>query len=282
MVWLAGTRIQSTWLEGGKKVDPWGTSLPPVGWIQETECNMQHGTWKAERDVTVGCRCQCQCRLKHIPRSLVAPGKQGPADLFINRYIHTCTNLCAPHLSLSMTLSTYLYNYTQWLGKASATPAAPNSIVKSNNYCHNLGLPGEGLLATPAGAKWISLNDFNRTELGLAESGIRSCHTCYLQQPVNRQPGFRLGDSESKLGWALLGKASATPTTGGVCAWSGRARCLHRDRRQGLAEPGVFTGVGGRVWQSQVSSQGSAASSGRTSQGSVAGSGGASLLKQIK
>ena len=217
-----------------------------------------------------------------VPRSLVAPGKQGPADLFINRYIHTCTNLCAPHLSLSMTLSTYLYNYTQWLGKASATPAAPNSIVKSNNYCHNLGLPGEGLLATPAGAKWISLNDFNRTELGLAESGIRSCHTCYLQQPVNRQPGFRLGDSESKLGWALLGKASATPTTGGVCAWSGRARCLHRDRRQGLAEPGVFTGVGGRVWQSQVSSQGSAASSGRTSQGSVAGSGGASLLKQIK
>ena len=135
-----------------------------------------------------------------VPRSLVAPGKQGPADLFINRYIHTCTNLCAPHLSLSMTLSTYLYNYTQWLGKASATPAAPNSIVKSNNYCHNLGLPGEGLLATPAGAKWISLNDFNRTELGLAESGIRSCHTCYLQQPVNRQPGFRLGDSESKLG----------------------------------------------------------------------------------
>ena len=50
----------------------------------------------------------------------------------------------------------------------------------------------------------------------------------------------------------------------------------------GLEEPGVFTGIGGKVWQSQVSSQGSAASSGRTSQGSVAGSGGASLLKQIK
>ena len=31
----------------------------------------------------------------------------------------------------------------------------------------------------------------------------------------------------------------------------------------GLEEPGVFTGIGGKVWQSQVSSQGSAAGSGR-------------------
>ena len=42
--------------------------------IQHTECNIQHGTWnmEAERDVNVG--------LYHTPHSLVAPGKQGPAD----------------------------------------------------------------------------------------------------------------------------------------------------------------------------------------------------------
>ena len=58
----------------GKKDCSQGTLLQTVWGIQHTECNIQHGTWniEAERDVNVG--------LYHTLHSLVAPGKQGPAD----------------------------------------------------------------------------------------------------------------------------------------------------------------------------------------------------------
>ena len=61
-------------------------------------------------------------------------------------YIYMYKSLCTPSFSKYDSFFLYIYiclcNYIQWLGKASATPAAPNGIVKSSNYCHNLGLAG--------------------------------------------------------------------------------------------------------------------------------------------
>ena len=49
--------------------------------------------------------------------------------------------------------------------------------------------------------------------------------------------------------WCLCLVWKSQVSSQGSAARSGRARCLHRGRRQGLAEPGVFTRVGGKFWQ---------------------------------
>ena len=47
--------------------------------IQNTTHSMKHCHTGSE-DVNVRCKCKCKWCMNHIPHSLMAPGKQGPAD----------------------------------------------------------------------------------------------------------------------------------------------------------------------------------------------------------
>ena len=48
--------------------------------IQNTTYSMKQ-CHTGSKDVNVTCKCKCKWCMKHTPRSLVAPGKQGPADI---------------------------------------------------------------------------------------------------------------------------------------------------------------------------------------------------------
>ena len=50
--------------------------------IQNTTYSMEH-CHTGSKDVNVTCKCKCKWCMKHTLRSLVAPGKQGPADIYI-------------------------------------------------------------------------------------------------------------------------------------------------------------------------------------------------------
>ena len=67
-------RIEAIQSGEGKKLIPRAHSYHQLGGysIQNVTYSMEDGTWRLKRHVTVG--------LYHILRSLMAPGKQGPAD----------------------------------------------------------------------------------------------------------------------------------------------------------------------------------------------------------
>ena len=74
---LWGTQIESTQSGGGKMFLPRAHYYRQYGGysIQNVTYSMEHGTWRL-KGIT-------NCRLNHMPHSLMAPGKQGPADIYI-------------------------------------------------------------------------------------------------------------------------------------------------------------------------------------------------------
>ena len=76
-------RIQSIQSGEGKMFIPRAHYYRQLGGysIQNTTHSMKHCHTGSE-DVNVRCKCKCKWCMNHMPRSLMAPGKQGPADIY--------------------------------------------------------------------------------------------------------------------------------------------------------------------------------------------------------
>ena len=75
-------QIEASQSGEGKKLIPRAHYYRQLGGysIQNTTYSMKQ-CHTGSKDVNVTCKCKCKWCMKHTPRSLVAPGKQGPADI---------------------------------------------------------------------------------------------------------------------------------------------------------------------------------------------------------